>query len=185
MVAKQMRDEFWAKQFELAVKSPALWALQARRLKRGAELVFEAHTDDLAEMQGGRSPLDLKNLETAEVASLLYGLAFENIIKALIVKKEGVVIDGGKLQKWPRNHKLVNLAIRAGIVLTAAQLDLLARLTACVEWSGRYPVPLSQDKMRLEQEAVFPSWLPLPVNAYEAKTLADFYWTLDAQVLDA
>jgi len=80
-----MRKEFRAKQFELAAKSPAAWALQARRLKRAADLVFEAYAGDLAEMHGGRSPLDLKNLESAEPATLLYGLAFENVFKTLIL----------------------------------------------------------------------------------------------------
>ena len=80
-----MRKEFRAKQFELAAKSPAAWALQARRLKRAADLVFEAYAGDLAEMHGGRSPLDLKNLESAEPETLLYGLAFENVFKTLIL----------------------------------------------------------------------------------------------------
>ena len=180
-----MRKEFCVKQFDLAAKSPATWALQARRLKRAADLVFEAYASDVAEMQGGRSPLDLKNLETAGPATLLYGLAFENIIKALIVKNEGVVIDQGKLTKWPRTHKLVDLAMRAGIILTAAQRDLLARLTAVAEWSGRYPIPMAQDEMPLKQEGVSPAWFPLPVQSHELGVLADFYQTLDARVLDA
>ena len=181
-----MRSEFWGKQFQMAAKSPAAWALQARRLKRAADLVFEAYACDLGEMQGEHSPLDLGNLETPGPATLLYGLAFENVIKALIVKKEGAMIDQGRLAKqWPRHHKLVDLASRAGIGLTPAQRDLLARLTAFVEWSGRYPIPLSRDEMPLKQKGVSPAWFPLPVQPHELGLLGDFYQTLDAQVLDA
>lgn len=180
-----MRSEFWGEQFQMTA-APAVWALQGRRLKHAADLVFEAYVRDLGEMQSGCSPLDLNNLESAGPATLLYGLAFENIIKALIVKREGPMIEQGKLVKqWPRHHKLVNLASRAEIVLTDAQRDLLARLTAFVEWSGRYPIPLSRDEMPLKQEGVSSAWFPLPVQPHEWGAVGDFYQTLDARVLDA
>jgi hypothetical protein len=147
--------------------------------------VFEAHTSDLSELDNDeRDILDLKNLEIAGPATLLYGLAFENIIKAIIVKSEGVVIEQGKIKNWLQTHNLVNLATRAGIILTVAQRDLLTRLTAFVGWSGRYPIPMSQTKMPLKQEGVSPAWFPLPLKAHELGVLTDFYQTLEVRVLE-
>ncbi|MBI4349353.1 MAG: hypothetical protein HY553_21115 [Elusimicrobia bacterium] len=180
-----MKQEFWDGQFELGAKSAVAWVLQARRLKRAADLVFEAYVNDLREMQNGRSPLELNNLQTVGPATLLYGVAFENMFKALIVKNQGVVVDQGRLANWPRTHKLITLAGRAGIVLTAVQRDLLSRFTAFVEWSGRYPIPMSRDEMPLKQDAVSPEWLPLPLQPHELTLVHEFFLALDGRVLDA
>lgn len=179
-----MRSEFWSEQFEAKGRSPSSWALQARHLKRAADLVFEAYHSDLRNMEGGCSPIDLANLETGGPATLLYGLAFENLFKAVILKKEGAVIEDGRLQKWPGSgHGLVGLADRAGIQLTTTQCDLLSRLTAFIEWGGRYPIPMSADKMRLKQHAVSPEWFPLPIQPHELAVVHDFLQMLDARVL--
>ncbi len=179
-----MRSEFWSEQFEAKGKSPSSWALQARRLSRAADVVFEAYLSDLRKMEGGCSPINLTNLETVGPATLLYGLAFENLFKAVILKKEGTVIEDGKLQKWPGSgHGLVGLAERAEIQLPAAQRDLLSRLTAFIEWGGRYPIPMSADKMRLKQDAVSPESFPLPIQPHELAVVHDFLQMVDAQIL--
>src|SRR5688500_10952394 len=104
-----MDDELRDNQFTNKGKLPAICALQARRMKRAADVVFRAYLADLNEMQAERSTLDLENLELAGPGTLLYGLAFENIIKALIVKKkpEAVIADG-KLKNL--GHDLLKLA---------------------------------------------------------------------------
>jgi hypothetical protein len=179
-----MKGEFWSEQFEVKGESPSSWALQARRLTRAADLVFEAYRSDLRRMQEGCSPLDLGNLETVGPATLLYGLAFENLFKAIILTKESAVIEDGRLKKWPGSgHGLVGLAERAEIQLTTTQRDLLSRLTAFVEWSGRYPIPMSDEKMRLKQDAVSPEWFPLPIQPHELATVHQFLEELDARIL--
>ena len=180
-----MRSEFWSEQFEAKAGSPSSWALQARRLKRAADLVFGAYLCDLRKMEGGCSPINLANLETVGPATLLYGLAFENLFKAVILMKESAVIEDGRLQKWPGSgHGLVGLANRAEIQLTTTQSDLLSRLTAFIEWGGRYPIPMSADKMPLKQNAVSPEWFPLPIQPHEQAAVHGFLQMLDAQVLE-
>lgn len=178
-----MKSEFWDEQFEIAAKSPAIWALEGRRLKRSGDLVFDAYARDLDAMTTDRSPLELENLETVGAATLLYGLAFENILKATIVQREGVKIEGGKIVGWPAHHQLTELANRAKVALTAPQRDLLVRLTAFVEWGGRYPIPKTPQKIPLKQAGVSPEWFPLPVQPYERAMLSDLYRALEAAVL--
>jgi hypothetical protein len=179
-----MKSQFWSKQFEAKAKNPVTWALLARRLKHAADLVFTAYVSDLNELGGGCSPLGLSNLEIVGPATLLYGLAFENILKALIIRKEGIVINQGKFDKWPGSgHGLIDLANRAGVKLTKVQRDLLSRLTAYVEWSGRYPIPMAEDRMLLKQVAISTKWFPLPVQPGERAAVDGFYQKLDAQVL--
>jgi hypothetical protein len=176
-----MKGGFWREQFDLK-GSPSSWALQARRLTRAADLVFEAYRSDLRRMEEGCSPLELENLETVGPATLLYGLAFENLFKAIILTMESGVIEAGRLKTWPGSgHGLVGLAERAEIQLTSTQRDLLSRFTAFVEWSGRYPVPMSDEKMRLK-DAVSPGWLPLPIQAHELGTVHQFLEELDARI---
>lgn len=179
-----MGTEFWSEQFEAKARSPSSWALQARRLKHAADAVFEAYFSDLSKMGSGCSPIDLVNLETGGPATLLYGLAFENLFKAVIINKEGARIEYGRLQRWPGSgHGLVGLAERAEIGMTTTKRDLLSRLTAFIEWGGRYPIPMSQDKMRLKQNAVSPEWCPLPIQPDELAAFHDFLEMLDARVL--
>ena len=179
-----MKSEFWSEQFETKGSIPSIWALQARRLKRAADLLFDAYLSDLRKMEGGCSPIGLANLETVGPATLLYGLAFENLFKAVILNQEGATIEDGRLKKWPGSgHELIGLADRASIQLTTTQRDLLSRLTAFIEWAGRYPIPMSQEKMRLKQNAVSPEWFPLPVQPHELATVHDFFRILDARVL--
>lgn len=179
-----MNRKFWNDQFEVRANTPAIWALQARRLRCAADIILEAYVSDLSMMQAGIPPLDLANLETIGPGTLLYGLAFENILKALIVRNEGPQIQNGKLKKWSGNgHGLVHLANRAGVGLTSPQHDLLSRLTAFVEWGGRYPVPMSQNKMPLKQDAVVPEWFPLPVQPHELPAVRAFFETLSSRIL--
>ncbi len=179
-----MNPQFWIEQFEHKARSPVSWVLQARRLKCAADLLFAPYVNDLRRMQGGCSPLDLTNLEIAGPATLFCGLAFENLFKAAIIKANGASIKNGKLKKWPgTGHNLIALADAAQIRLTRKQRDLLSRLTAYVEWGGRYPIPMSQDKMPLKQDGVSPEWFPLPVQPQELADVQNFLEKIEARVL--
>jgi len=179
-----MNPQFWIEQFELKAKSPASWVLQARRLKRAADLLFAAYVSDHRKMQEDCSPLDLTNLEIAGPATLFCGLAFENLLKAAIIKADGASIENGKLKKWPgTGHNLIALADAARIKLTRKQRNLLSRLTAYVEWGGRYPIPMSQDKMPLKQDGVSAEWFPLPVQPHELVDVQNFLEKIETRLL--
>lgn len=168
----------------------AFWKmLRKERLRLATDrLVYFAHwiTPEENPIRFDTRFFAAKGPETAGPATLLYGLAFENVIKAIIIRNGGAAPAHGKLKKWPgTGHGLLDLANLARIELTTAQRDLLSRLTAFVEWSGRYPVPKSQDKIPLKQEAVSPEWLPLPIQPHELAAVRDLYQTLDAKILES
>lgn len=79
-------------------------------------------------------------------ASLLMGLAIENMSKALLVQAyaargEAVVVNGRLLQRLTSGHAVVDLLKEAAVELDQNERDLVDRLRESVIWAGRYPVP--------------------------------------------
>ena len=179
-----MRRKFWQRQFQLKANEPRSWVLEARRLKRAADLVFAESTNDLEKLARGSSPTELENLECSKAASLLYGLSLENLLKGLIIKNEGSRISNWRLRRWPgRGHNLVSLVGRAGVALDAESRDLLSRLTVYVEWAGRYPIPTAAEQIPLRQRNVSPEWFPLPLQTGERASLDALYESIERVAL--
>jgi hypothetical protein len=83
---------------------------------------------------------------------MLYGLAAENLIKAIIVAGKPAFdpsfpLSGGSFPGWFKKHDLLELAKRAGVWLSHSQKHLLGRLRVFVE-CGRYPVGLREGQDR-------------------------------------
>lgn len=79
-------------------------------------------------------------------ASLLSGgYALENLLKGVRVKQlraagEPIFIDG-RLRRELTRHDLVAVARAAGVPLARHEQFLLERLTATINWGGRYIAP--------------------------------------------
>ena len=162
-----MSTEFLDRQFELRAETPAIWALSARRLKRSGDLLFSLYIEDLEAMARGVSVLELENLELVGPATLLLGLATENILKSIAIQKNPQPTKDGKLRDWPQGHDLIRLAELSGIELVEKQRDLLRRIGAFVEWAGRYPIPKKATKIAIKQANVNPPYWPLPMQPHE------------------
>ena len=124
---------------------PQTWLLSATRLFYGAELLWDAaKRAEQAVFRG--EPHHHAASDQHNIAFLLFGYAFENVLKGLIVHRlntEGkTVVEGGKLKHVPKQHDLVALARDAKLPLEADETDLLIRLKAYVVWAGRYPIML-------------------------------------------
>ena len=63
-------------------------------------------------------------------------LSIELLLKAIIVAKGGVA---------PHHHRLLDLARDADIALSSSQIATLGLLREFLEWSGRYPVPNTEE----------------------------------------
>ena len=177
-----MKLVFWQSQFQLSASEPGLWQLEALRLRRAADHLFEVYCSDLRQLSSGQvTPVDLHNLELASAASLLYGLSLENLLKGIIVKSGAPVIAKWRIQFGRGSgHNLVHLASKASITLNSDEQDLLNRLTRYVEWAGRYPVAKSPEQMALCQKNVSPEWFPLPLQPYEAPLYAAVFSRVEA-----
>jgi len=78
---------------------------------------------------------------------MLYGLAAENLIKAILVAKDSGLASKGTFPNWFKKHALCKLARRAGLFVSQSQEHLLKRLQEFVE-CGKYPVGLREGEGR-------------------------------------
>jgi hypothetical protein len=184
-----MNSNFFEEQYRMGDETPAIWALNARRLKRGGDLIFDAYEIDLKAMERGVSPLELNNLEVAGAATMLFGFAIENLLKAIIKAREP-----GIKYKWPGNgHELILLAEKANIPFNMKQKDIVQRLVKFVEWAGRYPVPWKLKDIaikqiginepefqppRAEDSSANKPYFPLPLQPFERKLFEQLFDSL-------
>jgi hypothetical protein len=122
-----------------------MWLWSAERLYYAAEVVWDvAWKAEVAMFQGKRSenPAARGQFPTA---LLLFGYAFENAIKGLIVQRlvanGQTVVTDGKLPRFLVSHNTPKLAVEhAKLGLDAEAKNLLCRLSTYTVWAGRYPV---------------------------------------------
>lgn len=127
------RRKYW---FDLLIDVPGAWLGVADRLKLAADRV------DLR-------PIDFHNpsfeaVELVPVQKMLLGLAFENILKGLLVAFGRPARVNGKLAPALATHRMRDLLDQftaAELVLDSAEQDVLFQLGVYVTWQGRYPIP--------------------------------------------
>jgi len=145
---------------------PAAWRCKAISLRRSADVVWDEFSRRLLDAidKETKSIDDAKIEEARDVlrnCQFLYSLAAECALKGLIIKqhpKEVVfetTVDGtgslidAKVKQIGKTridtHNLEKLAEMSGMVAAggdAKMRELLAFSTFCINWFGRYPVPL-------------------------------------------
>jgi hypothetical protein len=140
-------------------QQPIFWLLMAERLARAAEnsLRDEAQVELAygpardAAIERANKLVEAGSSGIAEIESpspnygparLMYGLAFENIFKGLMVAADPALPSEQRLSKELTSHDLVLLALRAGFVVTDEERRVLEVLSYIVQWGGRYPTPM-------------------------------------------
>ena len=173
--------------FEDRGANPVFWALSSRSLKSSGDQLFEIYLAALIRLMDGEQLDESAGLGSVGPATLLYGLSLENILKAIIIKRSGSPLDRGRLnRRWRRDsHNLVKLMDRAGIAADDQERDLAKRLSAFVEWAGRYPIPTSDRKMMIEQRNVSRALPPLPLQPAEKQLLDELFEQLYRQIIQA
>jgi len=133
---------WWREQFQRQAIQPRTWELKAAELEYAAEVLWNQQLTDF--------PLQLSAKvappASIGVALMLYGLAIENLAKAVIVASGSPLDNKGRISF--KVHKLAELVRQARLRMTMKDEFFLHRLTEFVEWAGRYPVPLSFQKMQ-------------------------------------
>jgi len=135
---------------ERTANTPAAWEATADSLLAAAK-VLRSYRDTFEpqKLKVGDPIPDGWKVGAPEL--LLRGLAMECMLKAALAKRRAVVVKG-KLIAEVRHHDLVRLADRLGVKLNAKEKHLLKRLTAFIEYGGRYPIPVrAEDHLRLER----------------------------------
>ena len=119
---------------------PQAWFWSAERLLYGGQQLWKLAEEAWASMYD--SPPHRHPAQPGQFAPafLLFGYAFENLLKGLRRQQTG---------RAPTGHRLADYARSAGDDLGDDEWDLLKRLALHVKWAGRYPVPLSKDRQNV------------------------------------
>jgi len=139
--------------FDQVATTPLFWWMQARNLILAAYAVRDAHKESFEAYWGSipreggfvrlseEQAFHFARLGIGPVFPFLMGLAFENMVKGILVARDSSLVSSGKL--W--SHDLLALFDKVGLELSAEDRDLLRRLGECVLWAGRYPVPKREE----------------------------------------
>jgi len=136
-------DKFWKGVFR-GLNNELHWLESADKLKRGADVLFATNLESCELSPEERSQTGDRNLDG--VATLLYGLAMENILKAVLIKEGIAKISTDGSVNWNVNgadeHDLVTICRSSNLIcLNAGQEKLMERMSAFVHWAGKYPTP--------------------------------------------
>jgi hypothetical protein len=156
-----MTKEEWGQAHFRFAQSPQSWLLTAETLIDAATQIYFSAAEQAAKFEAASTAATEKarsalgdagsgsaSEEILEAepkflpAFMLYGFAIENLLKGILVAQDGNRV-GDKKINVPRTHNLVELADEAKISLSAAECDLLKRLSTITTWSGRYPAAAS------------------------------------------
>jgi len=123
---------------------PIAWQLTARELICAANVLYRRYRKmdpaTLHKAPERPQPLDLHRFHTsAKPILVLYGLAIENLAKAVLVAQGVDATTAGALNRKLKHHNLSQLFREARITLDAETSALLDRLQDFVE-AGKYPV---------------------------------------------
>ena len=138
------KSERWEFENYICVDKPELWVNEAINLKYSAIVLNEYTWNRTSELFDKKTPiLDLPTFWTPGVERMLWGYAFENIFKAIIIvklkKKE-------KIEDVPfpeiKSHDLLQLAKKANVTLSDDEKFYLKISQKCSVWAGRYPIPV-------------------------------------------
>lgn len=169
------------------LSNPCHWQGKAGKLKYSADLLFSRFLDacDLSDEEQSET-LDS---DINDIATLLYGLAMENILKSALIKSGKVEIKSDGEIHWKgiegaKGHDLLAiLKSLRNIELDTEQAKLMERLSAFVSWAGKYPMPLQRkhDKKDfkgfhlLDQPGAAKVMTPLPFDRNDKVVFDDIY----------
>lgn len=117
---------------------------------------------------------------------MLVAFAIENYCKAELVQANKKELRNRILKRLPKylnDHDLRRLVGRLKLSLSVREEELLARLTRCSLWVGRYPVPTGSNGMRnVEQFSDGRVYLLAQFTGADCQRIHDFVVRLRKQV---
>jgi len=127
----QAQDESWQERFSEVATFPYSWLGKATELLDAANLALVRQSEE-----------PLKGIyRNISIYMMLTAFAFEDIFKAIVLKREPDIInDTKRKEKLFLGHGLRQLAVQAQVSCTANEANLLRRLEIFV-YGGRYPIP--------------------------------------------
>lgn len=137
------KSERWAFENYICVEKPVLWINEAINLRYSAVVLNEYSWSVHRAIFDKEPPLlDLPAFWTPRIERMLWGYAFENLFKAIIIL---ILKNQSGIKEVPfaeiKSHDLIQLAKKANIILSADEKFYLQIAQKCAVWAGRYPLP--------------------------------------------
>ena len=126
------------------------WITVAHDLMDAAEIIIESqkekHDNFWTDVRSGKDP-ERFNLVPA---GLLYGLSFEALLKAILIKQ-------GKIRSHQDlsgdySHRLDEMVKKSGLKLDPQEMRMIFLLKDKVIWRAKYPTPLRSDDFYLKDD---------------------------------
>jgi hypothetical protein len=168
------------------------WHGKACKLKHCADLLFKTYL-----AARGLSPEEQSETQDSEiddVATLLYGMAMEDVLKAALLKEGIAQMRADGTVAWSaegaRDHDLLGICRSLkSVSLNADQEKLLERLSAFVCWAGKYPTPLNRKRNKdfqgfhlSNQPRAAAVTLPLPFDGEDKNMFDQIYETISERI---
>jgi hypothetical protein len=151
-----MSDKYFNDIHDEYLNDQRRWFNESSRLKRIADSTYSMFRKDIHDGENDwaitSSVLDseLGNVGHYELIGpykMLIGLAIENLIKCILIKKFGS-FDIYKWASGPKGHNLLYLSSEAKLSISEIETEILRDLTLHIEWAGRYPAPKNYQKIK-------------------------------------
>lgn len=138
-------------------EKPEVWKNEAINLFSSAQIILEFSS--IKEIAIFKSDNILKELFSKEIVDysfwpyriirMLWGYAFENLLKGIIIKKYNEQNPDNKNVPFEKikSHKLSTLFQNAGLSLTEEEVFYINIIEKCSVWMGRYPIPIKANQM--------------------------------------
>jgi len=156
--------------FKGVCKDAQTWLAQANQLKMSADVIEIELKGTIARFRFDRE-LNDQLLAFLKSFMLLVGMAFENLIKGILVGRDPTNISREEIKKQllGRGGHGISEGAKTVTNISNAEYDLLRRLEEYLIWAGRYPMPL-------KSKAFYDSQTP--------ENLRSFGWT-DFKLIDS
>lgn len=130
-------------------KEPEVWISEALNLWLSAKVLYDQQREWIGDKE--KTMKQYPAFGGHRIIRMLIGFAFENLIKAYLIK------DKGKDAEWFRKegnfkiggngHDLIWLFNEADFILDELERHYLGLCSMCALWAGRYPIAANENAM--------------------------------------
>lgn len=142
-IAEDQGRDFAEKQTRRGLEWKIAWLSSAVSLVRATDVMWREVEKDFDALRRDAEPESYASVSGQFL--LLAGLAVENYLKGICVKRHGAYSENGKFLFG--HHKFEKLATATGMRFSGDESEFIERLEHFVLFAGRYPAPKSSNEL--------------------------------------
>jgi hypothetical protein len=145
--------------FELLASDGQTWLAQSTQLKMAADSILP-NVFEAIKIPPALPGAQLKRFAFIDSYMLLTGMAFENLIKGILIQRDKTLVTREQIESGilPRGGHGILTGANDILALTVAESDVLQRIEEYLFWAGRYPVPLKSGTYHNSEVQELRSW---------------------------